>query len=800
MNVFLPNTWTSLLRSVTGGLPACLALVALLGIGAGATAVAVETDEQLRERGQAIYKSSCADCHGTEGQGEESIYEERLEGDDSVGQLADLIADTMPEGSPEECEGEDARAVAAYIHYAFYSEAARIRNRPPRVALARLTGNQLRQSLSDLYARFRGLPSGKLRPGVSAQYFDGDRWKKDKRKAERVDPVIDFDFGRESPVEGVDPKAFYIHWEGGIRADATGRYEIVVNSSCSFVMDFGAQDREFIDNHVQSGDKTEFRRSIHLTAGRIYPFAIEFIQRKRKTEIPPARITLSWKPPGQEERVIPARNLVADWVPATFALQTVLPPDDRSYGYERGIAVSPEWDASTTAAALEFAQIAYGELWPTYRREQRKQPGSDRDKMRDFLIRVVETAFRAPLSDDDRQIYIDRHLDQEPDDAEAIKRVLLVALKSPRFLYPQADRDRSRSLQVANRLALTLFDSLPNDDWILGEALAGRFKTESAVRGYAAKLVNDERVKAKTREFLYGWLNISHFGDLAKDPEQFPDFDNALVSDLKDSLDAFLDEIVWSESSDFRQLFLAKSTFTSQRIADYYGEAWQPSSEDASGASGSSELIATVEDPSHFGLLTHPYLLSGLAYHDATSPIHRGVFMIRYVLGRTLRPPADAFAPLSPDLHPDLTTRQRVELQTSPVSCQICHERINGLGFAFENYDAVGAYRTLDHEKPVDARGTYTSRTDEQVEFNGVEELARFVAGSDDAQRAFVARAFQHFVKQPPAAYGADTLEQLTKQFKDNQCNIRQLIVDIAVLAAQPDDLRTNPSLTAVSQ
>ncbi len=99
-------------------------------------------------------------------------------------------------------------------------------------------------------------------------------------------------------------------------------------------------------------------------------------------------------------------------------------------------------------------------------------------------------------------------------------------------------------------------------------------------------------------------------------------------------------------------------------------------------------------------MITHPYLMSALAYHDSTSPIHRGVFLIRFVLGRTLRPPAEAFAPLSPDLHPDLTTRERVELQTSPESCQVvCHSKINGLGFTLENFDAVGRYRELEREK-----------------------------------------------------------------------------------------------------
>ena len=98
-------------------------------------------------------------------------------------------------------------------------------------------------------------------------------------------------------------------------------------------------------------------------------------------------------------------------------------------------------------------------------------------------------------------------------------------------------------------------------------------------------------------------------------------------------------------------------------------------------------------DQPRVGLISHPLLLAGFAHHDASSPIHRGVFLTRNVLGRTLRPPPIAIAPDSPDTHPDLTTRQRVAQQTSAAMCQTCHATINPLGFSLENFDAVGRYR-----------------------------------------------------------------------------------------------------------
>ncbi len=781
------------------------------------------SSEALRARGEKIYRQQCADCHGNSGQGVESAYEEPLIGDDSVGQLSEVIARTMPEGEPELCAGADAAAVAEYVHYAFYSEAARVRNRPPEIRLGRLTAEQLRQSLADIYTTHNwhnfSLPAER---GVEAMYFDGDRWKKEKLKIERVDPTIDFDFGRESPGEGIQPEAFFIQWTGGLFVEETGRYEIVVDSSCSFVMDFGHSNRQLINNHVQSGDKTEFRRSLHLTGGRIYPFEIEFRQRKRKTEIPPANISLKWVPPGGVEQVIPTRNLIPQGYPAAFALQTDLPPDDRSYGFERGLSVSRAWDESTTNAALEMADVAFEELWPEYLRRHRKDPGDDRTKLADFLAGLLKTAFRGDLDSESRRRFVELQLASEPDDREAIKRVLLVGLKTPRFLYPGLDAQLSPSQRAANQIALIMFDSVPVDTDLVKLAEQGKLSSEPEVRRLVQSKMSDARLRAKVQSMMHEWLNVSHIGEVTKDATLFPEFSPALFDELRQSLDAFISDVAWSENADFRKLFLADWSYTSPAIASALGDAWEPAEalspkaaadaengldetnnvkgdtveEDAAKNLPSSPVIALVRTkPSsqHRGILTHPYLLSGLAYHDSTSPIHRGVFLIRHVLGRTLRPPNDAFTPLSPDLHPDLTTRERVALQTSPDACQVCHSKINALGFALENFDAMGRFQSQERGKKIDSSGSYVTRSGDSVEFDDYRSLAEFLAGSRDTHTAIVRKAFQHFVKQPPAAFGADTLERLTDQFANSGYNMKKLVEDIVVLAALNAAQRSTP-------
>jgi hypothetical protein len=190
------------------------------------------------------------------------------------------------------------------------------------------------------------------------------------------------------------------------------------------------------------------------------------------------------------------------------------------------------------------------------------------------------------------------------------------------------------------------------------------------------------------------------------------------------------------------------------------------------------------------GVLTHPYMMSVLSYAGSTSPIHRGVFLARSIMGNVLRPPQEAVAPLAPDLHPDLTTRQRVTVQTSSVACQTCHTMINPLGFTLEQFDAIGRHQTTENrggvERPIDSSGSYQPRVGSEATFRDSRELAAYIASSRDAQEAFVQHLFHAVVKQPVRAWGPDTLENLRVSFAGHGYDIRRLLVDIMLVAAVP--------------
>lgn len=250
---------------------------------------------------------------------------------------------------------------------------------------------------------------------------------------------------------------------------------------------------------------------------------------------------------------------------------------------------------------------------------------------------------------------------------------------------------------------------------------------------------------------------------------------------LRTSLDLFLDDVVWNGTGDFRRLFLDDEIYLNGRLSALYGG-------DLPADAGFRRV--RLDGGRRGGVLSHPYMMSVLSYAQGSSPIHRGVFLARNVLGNVLKPPQEAVAPLAPAQHPDLSTRERVTLQTRAVACQTCHTMINPLGFALEEFDAIGAFRTIETsgglQKPIDASGSYLPREGPEASFRGARELAEFIASSYDAQDAFVQGLFHALVKQPVRAWGPGTLERLRASFASQGFDIRRLLVDIMVTVASP--------------
>jgi len=719
--------------------------------------------------GKELYERHCVRCHGARGEGVPDKCADPLGGSQSLADLVQIVDETMPEDDPSQCTGEDARKVAQYIFESFYAPEAEERTRQARIELSRLTVRQYHNAVADLVGRF--LRDGTLdeRRGLRAEYFSGRGFQRDKRAIERVDGVVDFEFGEGSPNSAViAPGEFSARWQGSVIADSTGDYEFSIQTENGARLWVNDLQQPLIDAWVQSGTDDDHRATIRLLGGRVYPLRLEFSRSKEKT----ASIHLRWQPPRDALAVIPRRHLVPDSFPPVFVVNTDFPPDDSSAGYERGTTISKSWDQAKTYAAVEIANKVVANIASL---AGCKDDAPDRkERLVDFCHRFAQRAFRRPLSDEQKQFFVERHFEGEEELNVAVKNAVLLVLLSPRFLYLGIAGNQVDDYDIASRISFALWDSLP-DSALLQAAERGELRTPDAVANQARRMLADPRARSKVRYFLHHWLNIAHVDDLSKDNTQFPGFDGAVAADLRESLDLFLDHIVWSDRADFRELLLADYWFVNRRLASFYGA--EPPEDDG--------FVRVPRDSrQHAGLLTHPYLMARYAYHKTSSPIHRGVFIVRGQLGRFLKPPPEAVTPLDEGFNPDLTTRQRVALQTKPAACQTCHAMINPLGFAFEHFDAVGRVRTDEKKSPIDASGSYTTASGSVVTFAGARDLAEFLAASEETHRCFVGQLFHHVVKQPAAAFGKDELDHLTAAFVASEFNVQDLLVEIAKTTA----------------
>lgn len=734
--------------------------------------------------GERIYQTRCAACHGIQGEGTAEHHAEPLSGDRSVDDLVKFIAASMPPQAKEKCSGEEAQQVARYIVDAFYSPAARVRPRGPAFQANRLTGRQYQHAIADLMTSFRGGPvAWDGQRGLEGSYNTREPNGDGRQAIKRLDPVIHFDFGKSSPdPEKINPRDFSILWRGSIFAPATGDYEFIVRCEHSVQLWVNDRVQPLIDQWVKSGDEKEFRATVRLLGGRAYPLNMNFskagqgvtkpAEQAAKEEITAASISLAWIPPGRAEEVVPQQYLSPHHAPETLVLETPFPPEDRSTGFERGNSISKEWAQATTSAAVEVADYVVPRLRDL---TGGAEPGPEyQSRLREFCRQFAALAFRRPLSDEQRQLYVDRQFASAPDLETAVERVVLLTLKSPRFLYPGLGGAERDGYEAASRLSFALWDA-PPDAALLAAAADGKLADRDSLAQQAERMSHDPRCRFKLREFLLAWTKLDQVRDLKKSADAFPQFDAEVARDLRTSFEMLLDEVVADDSCDFRRLWQSDSIYLNGRLSKIYGGDLPPDA---------PFQQVQLNAQQRAGLLTHPYMMSAFADATDSSPIRRGVFLARSVLGRALLPPPDAVTPLAPSLHPDLNTRQRVELQTKAESCQACHGLINPLGFALENFDAIGRFRTEEKSRPIDSGGQYIRKTGETVKFNGARELGGYLAGSADAHTAIVEKLFLFAIQQSPRTFGQETTEKLRTHFAESQYNMRKLLVEMAIVSA----------------
>ena len=747
----MPTYPTRLLLTVGSSLPMILAL--------GASQVPAKKTPPPPS-GRVLFAARCAPCHGKEGAGGAG-YKAPLRGKRTVAELAAYMAKAMPPGQGTPVA--QAKGIAAYMHESFYSPLAEERNRPARVEMARLTAREFRNAVADLLDGSSPTVPDVVPGGLKGEYYKGrEIWKGEDRVLTRTDAGVGFDFGTESPTKEVpDAKTFSIVWTGSVLAPDTGEYEFVVRSDHAAKLFFNGGSQPLVDGWVRSASDTEFRGTITLLGGRAYPFRLEFQKatqgvndddKVKAKPAPPAHIELLWRPPKRVAEPIPVHLLYPKDKDSVYVVGNGFPADDRSIGYERGVRVDKDWDEAVTYAALEASS--------EWARRVRDSKNLARDC--DWF---VQRAFRRGLDEETKKLYIAKQLEGRSPEAGA-KRVALMALLSPRFLYREIGGKDAYATAAA--LSFGLWDTIP-DLPLMKAVWEGKLNTPEEIRAQATRMANDLRAWAKLREFLLLWTKVDEIPDIVKSAKKFPEFDAATAADLRTSYEMFLEANGW----DFRRLMTSEGTYLNGRLSRLYGGDLAP------GAS-----FRKVEMPGRKGLLSQPYLLARLGYLESSDPIHRGVLVVRSMLGRVLNPPPMAFTPLAASAHPTFTTRERVAFQTKSAACAGCHGLINPIGFTFEGYDALGRVRKKDSLKTVDSSGYYVPPSGSKVTFKDAGDLATYLASGDESHAAFVEKLFQSMVRQPARAYGSGTIHFLQLYFEKSGLDVRKLMVETMVLTA----------------
>ena len=272
-------------------------------------------------------------------------------------------------------------------------------------------------------------------------------------------------------------------------------------------------------------------------------------------------------------------------------------------------------------------------------------------------------------------------------------------LASPQFLFlvepEDARQDRPLSeYELASRLSYFLWSSMPDDE-LFREA---RQKTLRAkLRRQVARMLADARSNQFIENFTGQWLQLRKLGGVARDQNRFPGFDDTLREAMRSETERFFAHILRNNRS-VLELLDSNYTFVNEKLVRHYG---------IEGVTGNEFRQVALTDRTRGGVLTQASVLTLTSNPNRTSPVKRGQWILQQLLGTPPPPPPPEVAKLdeSQEAADAASLRERMELHRTKPECASCHRQMDPLGFALENFDAVGRFRTTDGEFPIDPSG-----------------------------------------------------------------------------------------------
>ena len=422
------------------------------------------------------------------------------------------------------------------------------------------------------------------------------------------------------------------------------------------------------------------------------------------------------------------------------------------------------------------------------------QPTADDDEScaRTILSTLARRAYRRPATTEDVDTLMEfyRRGRDKGDFETGIEVSLVRLLVSPDFLFrverdpvdaPRATVHRLTDIELASRLSFFLWSSIPDDE-LLDVAARGQLSDPTVLDQQVRRMIADPRSSVLVSDFVDQWLQLRNIRDVRPDVELFPEFDENLRTSLQRETELFVESQLREDRS-VVDLLSADYTFVDERLARHYG---------ISDVYGDRFRRVSLVDSPRGGLLGHGSLLTVTSYSNRTSPVLRGKWLLDTILNAPPPgPPADV--PGLPTRGEDgkhASVRARLEAHRANPVCAACHAQLDPMGFALENFDAIGAYRTTDAGALVDASGALPGGT----EFQGLDGLRALLVGERREQfvQAFTEKLVGYALGRTVEYYDLPTVRQVVRESASDDYRWSSII--LGIVKSTPFQMRRTES------
>ena len=475
---------------------------------------------------------------------------------------------------------------------------------------------------------------------------------------------------------------------------------------------------------------------------------------------------------------------------------TLLPPRHTSSTYE-----APRMDVDYVRLEGPYDPTGPGDT-PSRRRIFICHPAAATDIAeeacaKEILATLARRAYRRPVSDSDVETLLRfyRAGRSMGNFERGIQEALTRLLVSPHFLFrierdpatiPADDIYRISDLELASRLSFFLWSSIPDDE-LLEVAARGTLADPEILRAQVRRMLGDPRATALVTNFGGQWLHIRNLKAVDPDASAFPEFDDNLREAFQRETELFLESQL-REDRPLEELLTANYTFANERLARFYG---------IRNVYGAHFRRVQLTDPRRAGLLGHGSVLTVTSYATRTSPVVRGKYLLDNILGAP-PPPPPPNVPDLPERGDDgepASIRERMEQHRANPVCASCHTRMDPLGFALENFDAIGQWRTVDGTSAIDASGVLPDGTT----FAGPDEFRQaLLMHREEFVRTFTEKLLTYALGRAVQYYDMPAVRTILRDAASTNYRWSSLI--LGIVESRPFQMRQAQAVATTAQ